>query len=69
MEGNILLCRKKSHFIAFLVLLDGGITISTAVTNLGNILETWGIPYQVNAFSLHNQLFRFDEMVYPEFNP
>ena len=38
MEGKTILFRKKSHFIAFLVLLDGGITISTAETNLGNIL-------------------------------
>ena len=46
---------KKSHFIAFLVASDDGITIVTAETNLGNILETWGhtIP-RGKAFSLHN---------------
>ena len=42
--------------IAFLVASDDAITIVTAETNLGNIFETWGIPFrEVNAFSLHNQ--------------
>ena len=47
--------RKNSHFVAFLVASDDAIKIVTADTNLGNILETWGIPFrEVNAFSLHN---------------
>ena len=41
---------------AEIYVLDDAITIVTADTNLGNILETWGIPFrEVNAFSLHNQ--------------
>ena len=40
MEGNVLFGRTNSHFIAFLVASDDGITIVTADTNLGNILET-----------------------------
>ena len=47
---------KNSHFVAFLVASDDAIIIVTAETNLGNILETWGIPFrEVNAFSLHNE--------------
>ena len=56
MEEQILFCGENSHFVAFLVASDDAITIVTAETNLGNILETWGIPFrEVNAFYLHNQ--------------
>ena len=46
---------KKVAFHSFLVPSDDSITIVTTETNLGNILETWGIPFrEVNAFFLHN---------------
>ena len=55
MEEQVLFCRQKSHFIAFLVPSDDGITIVTAENNLGNILDTWGIPFrEVNKFSFRN---------------
>ena len=42
MVEQVLFWWKNSHFVAFLVASDDGITIVTAETNLGNILETRG---------------------------
>ena len=60
---------KNSHFIAFLVASDDGITIVTAETNLGNILETWGhtIPRGKCVFSFTINDLDLTKNYYPEF--